>query len=650
MKLSVIIVSYNVKYFLEQAILSVVKASERIDAEVIIIDNHSSDGSIAMLKEKFPQLTVIANDKNTGFSAANNQGIRIAKGEYILLLNPDTVIAEDTLEKTISFMDAHADAGGLGVKMIDGKGNFLPESKRAFPSPEVAFYKAFGLASLFPHSKIFGKYHLGYLSENETHEADVLAGAYMLLRRSVIEKTGLLDETFFMYGEDIDLSYRIVQAGYKNYYFAGTTIIHYKGESTKKGSLNYVRMFYTAMKIFAKKHFSGSRAGFFSALLNIAIYMRAVFALAGRVIKKLALPLLDAVIIFGGMLLIKEYWEYYIKYIEGGKYPGEYVFINIPVYIVIWILSVYFSGGYDRSSNALRIIRGVFWGTIIISAVYGFLPETYRFSRGMIIAGAAFTTFALIIERIILHFIRYKNFRFGQRPEKKILIIGNKTEAERVMQLLNKLHISENILGYVSAGEKTANHENEIGTITQLNDLIEIYRANELIFCSADVPNTEIIQQMLQCGNQIDYKIIPPNSESIIGSNSKNTSGDLYAADVELKITSPGNKRSKRLIDIFFACYLLLTFPAQFMIIRKGGFFRNAFLVLAGKKSWVGYFPAETERLPHIRPGILTPLDGFRQKELDPATIARLNVLYAKDYRPSNDVEIIMKSYRSLGR
>jgi len=222
MKLSVIIVNYNVKYFLEQALLSVRIASDGIETEVFVVDNNSVDDSVAMVREKFPEVNLIVNKDNVGFSCANNQAIEIATGDYILLLNPDTVVEEGTFRACVKFMDAHPDAGGLGVKMIDGSGNFLPESKRGFPSPAVAFYKAFGLSALFPKSKTFNHYHLGYLDDNETHEIEVLAGAFMLLRKTVLDKIGWLDEAFFMYGEDIDLSYRIVKGGYKNYYFPET--------------------------------------------------------------------------------------------------------------------------------------------------------------------------------------------------------------------------------------------------------------------------------------------------------------------------------------------------------------------------------------------------------------------------------------------
>ncbi len=217
MRLSVIIVNYNVKFFLEQALLSLRRAIQSLEVEVFVVDNNSADGSVEMVRNKFPEVILIVNKHNPGFSIANNQAIRQAKGQYILLLNPDTVVAEDTFRICLQFMDDHPQVGGLGVRMIDGSGQFLPESKRGFPSPWVAFCKAFGLSRLFPRSKWFNHYHLGYLSEKEAHPIEVLAGAFMWMRSSVLDEVGLLDESFFMYGEDIDLSYRIVKGGYQNY-------------------------------------------------------------------------------------------------------------------------------------------------------------------------------------------------------------------------------------------------------------------------------------------------------------------------------------------------------------------------------------------------------------------------------------------------
>ena len=285
MKLSVVIVNYNVKYYLEQCLLSVFAAMENMDAEVFVVDNNSSDGSIEYLKPKFPQVVFIENQDNPGFSKANNQAIEIAKGEYILLLNPDTVIAEDTLLKVCRFMDEQPDAGGLGVKMIDGYGAFLPESKRGFPSPWNSLCKMSGIARLFPNSPIFAKYHLKYLNENEVHQVDVLSGAFMLLRKKTLEKTGFLDDAFFMYGEDIDLSYRITKAGYRNYYLP-EKIIHYKGESTKK-DLRYVKIFYEAMLIFFKKHYP-HYGRFYSCLIYFGIYLTGLLSAIKRLFFRIA--------------------------------------------------------------------------------------------------------------------------------------------------------------------------------------------------------------------------------------------------------------------------------------------------------------------------------------------------------------------------
>ena len=263
MQLSIIIVNYNVKYFLEQCLCAVQKACINLKAEIFVIDNNSTDGSPEYLLPKFPSVNFIWNDTNAGFAKANNQALAIAKGEYVVFLNPDTIVPEDCFEKCTGFFKANPGTGALGVHMVDGSGKFLKESKRAFPSPLTCLYKLTGLANLFPHSKIFAKYYLGHLTENKNHEVDVLAGAFMMIPREVLAKTGSFDEIFFMYGEDVDLSYRIQKAGCKNFYFAATTIIHFKGESTGEGSFKYVRLFYKAMSLFVKKHYSGSRAGIF---------------------------------------------------------------------------------------------------------------------------------------------------------------------------------------------------------------------------------------------------------------------------------------------------------------------------------------------------------------------------------------------------
>ena len=654
MKLSVVIVNYNVKYFLEQCLHSVLKAAGALEAEIFVVDNNSVDGSIRMLRDKFPGVFVIENKDNKGFSRANNQAIRKAKGEYILLLNPDTIVEDDTLEKCVRFMDGHPDAGGLGVKMIDGKGKFLPESKRGLPYPSVAFFKIFGLSALFPKSKIFNKYHLGYLDKDKTHSVDVLAGAFMLLRKKVLDEIGMLDEEFFMYGEDIDLSFRITRAGYKNYYFPETRIIHYKGESTKKSSLNYVFMFYNAMIIFARKHFSKENARLFSFLINMAIYFRAFFSILTRFLKRIALPFADALLIFSGIWIIKSYWEQQFIFPGGGHYPMAFIAVAVPLYILIWLLSVYLSGGYDKPVRLHKILLGMLAGTVLILVLYSLLSEHYRFSRALIVFGAVWGTVAISGLRVLLHLVGINGYRMNSVRNKRFIICGEKDEAERVSDLLQKTGLSPGFIGLVSFHNHRSNINGFIGYLGQIREIINIHRIDEVIFCAKDIPAQVIMDKMTELQDkQVDYKIAPPESLSIIGSNSINTSGDLYVIDINA-ITKISNRRNKRLLDLIVAASFFLFYPIILFLVRNPvGLLRNVFSVFFGFKSWVGYSElsdSEKQRLPAIRKGVLNPFDAFRKEPVPGEAVSRLNLMYARDYRFSNDLNIILKGFRELGR
>jgi GT2 family glycosyltransferase len=282
MELSIIIVNYNSLQFLQPCLESVQQVIEKLSAEIIVVDNNSTDGSQAFLKKNYP-LTIF-NNQNIGFAKACNLGLSHSSGKYILFLNPDTVVSKDCFQDCISFFESHHDAGAVGVRMIDEPGKFLKESKRGFPSPATAFYKLFGLSFLFPHSKIFAKYYLGHLPEMVNNPVDALSGAFMMVRKEVLEKTGSFDESFFMYGEDIDLSYRIVQYGYKNYYLGKVTITHKKGGSTVY-NYNYIKRFYDAMSLFVKKHYAGKRSSLFIFTLYTGIWFRKMIALIGLLFR-----------------------------------------------------------------------------------------------------------------------------------------------------------------------------------------------------------------------------------------------------------------------------------------------------------------------------------------------------------------------------
>lgn len=292
LKLSVIIVNYNVKYYLDQCIRSVLRAFEEMNtpAEIIVVDNHSADGSVDYLEQRYPQklfpmVRFVRSAHNLGFARANNIAIRQSRGEYVLLLNPDTIVGEDVLKASVDFMDVHEDAGAVGVRMLGAQGRRAMESRRGLPTPMVSFFKMLGFCNRWPHHRLFGKYYMGYLPWDEPSQIEVVSGAYCMLRRKALDEVGLLDEDFFMYGEDIDLSYRVLKGGYHNYYLP-VDILHYKGESTQKSSFRYVHVFYEAMLIFFRKHYSGMTF-LLSLPIKTAIYAKALMALVGMLSERM---------------------------------------------------------------------------------------------------------------------------------------------------------------------------------------------------------------------------------------------------------------------------------------------------------------------------------------------------------------------------
>ena len=641
--LSVVIVNYNVVFFLEQCLNSVFAASKNLNVQIFVVDNNSVDGSINMLKENFSSVVLIENKENVGFSKANNQAIKRANSPYVLLLNPDTVIEEDTFDKCIDFMNSNADCGGLGLRMLDGKGNFLPESKRGFPSPSVAFYKIFGLSYLFPKSQKFGRYHLGFLSEFEVNEVDVLSGAFMLLRKVTLEKVGLLDEQFFMYGEDIDLSYRIKLGGYKNYYFPETKIIHYKGESTKKSSVNYVFVFYKAMILFAKKHFSNKNANLFSFAINLAIYMRASLSLINRFVKKIATPFLNAALTYSALFFLADYWRN-----AAIQFP-EYVFyISIPLYIFVFILFAWLIGVYDKGIRNHIIWKATIFASIFILVIYALLPKDWQFSRLFILTASLVFILQHYLVLITQNLLKTHKIGLPSTPKKHFAIIGDQAEFIRVKKILELTYPTiENIIGvYINK-----NYEEASGSNLQLNEIIQVHTINEIIYCAKDVSAKDIIEGMTKIESQdIEFKIAQPNTSYLIGSNSIDNSGDFYALNFSA-LSKAENIRSKRLFDFFFSIILLLLSPILLVIIKfKVKFISNLFRILSGKKSFVGYLnqsDGSKTNLPKIKPGILEPFSVSEELTIDKKE--ELNLLYAKEYSFIFDFEVLVRKWKLLG-
>jgi GT2 family glycosyltransferase len=628
-------------------LLSVQKAIKysSTEAEIIVIDNNSHDRSVEFLQPQFSQVHFISNKENIGFARACNQGYRISKGHILLFLNPDTIIPEDCLKKCLDFFHAHPDAGAIGIRMLDGSGRFLKESKRSFPSPVTSLYKLFGLTRLFPRSKIFAKYHLGHLNENENHVVDVLAGAFMMIRREVFDIIGSFDEIFFMYGEDVDLSYRIQKGGFKNYYIAETSLVHFKGESTKKGSLVYVRMFYNAMSIFVRKHYGGGKARLFNFLIHVAIWIRAGFSALSRFIQRVGLPLLDAILILISFWLMKKFWNEYVT--TSVVYPNRLLWISFSLFTIIYLVVAYYAGLYDKRYRRWKVFRSTLIATIVLLAVYSLMPERYRFSRAIILFGAFLAFLLMSILRwllIQLGLLQYNN----DELQAHTLIVGSADEYETVIQLLKEAGLNEKVLGRVAINEHDTGG---IGHWKKLNLLFQTIPFNEVIFCEGNLSFREIIQTIEDLPDNIKIKFHAHNSHAIVGSDSKDTIGEILAEENTYKLADPYRRRVKRFIDLAFSLFFLLTFPVHFFTISKpSSFFNNCFNVLIARKTWIGYSTA-TQNLPVLRKGVLAPngLPLSLQHKLPQESLQVIDRWYARDYEPVNDIKLLFRGYRRLG-
>ena len=626
--LSVIIVSYNVRAFLEQCLVSVQRASEGLSLDVWVVDNHSVDGSVEMVQTRFPEVHLIANEENVGFSKANNQAIRKSQGRHVLLLNPDTVVREDTFRKCLAHAEAHPKLGGMGVPMYDGTGKYLPESKRGLPTPWAALCRMTGLHRLAPRSKTLNAYYAGHVREHETAPVDILSGAYMWMRRKALDETGLLDEQFFMYGEDIDLSWRLVEGGWENHYCAETSIIHYKGESTKKGSLNYVMVFYRAMLLFAAKHFEGRQAKAFSWMIRSAIYFRAALAILRRAFTRwgsLAVVTTGTLAWLLATMVGMQAW--------GGKtFVWPEAALQGLGLVLIQITATLAFGGYRDARVALSFSGHVLaWmiSAMLTLVVYALWPEAWRFSRAAVLS--------MVLGHAVVHGLTMwrASKRNGHAHHMRRLLVAD-DDTERLIDLLRRNEGERTRLNVVALWPSASKPStlpviqgvSWIGALRDLQEAVQIHNVDEVVFSGRDVRTDAIVEALPMLGRkQVACRIAWTDVGDVMSSG-----GASRASFVAFQqgLHRPEVARSKRVFDVVVAMIVLFTAPL-FWMSQKRGWTLAAWHVLKANKTWVS-----PGNLQVVRPYVWSATAGLKGRSAE-----RKAFTHAQDYHWRKDAAVV---------
>ena len=547
--LAVIIVSYNVRSFLEQTLRTVVDASEGLRVELIVVDNASTDESAEMMRERFPEARLIANAENMGFARASNQGFAHAHGRYVLFLNPDVVIHRDTLRTMVGFMDDRPEVGAAGCKLLLPDGQMELACRRSFPTPGVAFYKIVGLANLFPHNRRFGAYNLTHLDPNQEHEVDALSGSFMMVRHDTLEQVGSWDERYFMYGEDLDLCYRIKRAGWKVWYVPATEVVHFHGESARQTSRIHDRItFYKAMYIFVREHL-GSHVLFPVWLLTTGIVLRGLVSVVAKGIERLLLPFLDLVLVlvglslgivvrFGGLVALPPYrtlTSYLIIYGVSG---------------LIWIAALTFVGAYRRRRYSIgSALVGVLLGFVAVTSLTFFYNQ-YAFSRLVALYSWLFNSALVGGARALM--LTLSRTRVGAgigRP--RAVVLGTGPEAQTFVEASQQAAPGyRDIVGFVSQSSdergETILGLGVLGSVEELGEIIQDYRVEEVIIATSQVTYSRILPFWSSVvGRSVTFKLLP---SSFGGSFDVNSRGDDALLLIDLDV--PRRGRLQRLLGL----------------------------------------------------------------------------------------------------
>ncbi len=651
MDLSIIIVNYNVKEFLQNLLTSLFKAVANLTSEIIIVDNGSDDGSVEMLRDKFPQITLIANKENLGFSKANNLGLKIAKGKFLLLLNPDTIVQEDTFEKLIKFFNQQQDAGMTGCKILNPDGTLQLACRRSFPGPWTSFCKVSGLSALFPNSRLFARYNLTFMDENQSYEVDAISGSFMMVRREVFDKIGGLDEQFFMYGEDLDWCYRVQKSGWRVYYVHETTIIHYKGESTKRSSLDETKFFYHAMHLFVKKHFASSLL--VEIILRLAIIFRQLLAFLGKQKLPIAALLLDFVF-FNLSLFLTE--KLYSQFRTWRGFPESTHLIVYTIPALVQILVSASSGAYKKEAlPVLRIFPALLSGFFVISSLTYFFKD-FAYSRGVVLLTFILLVFILSGWRIIFRLI----FKIGlpqvDKTIVKTLVVGTtKSSLEIAKKLKEKPSSYHAIIGLISETRKEIGEHfgvfEVIGSLQNIQKVIREKKISVVIFPSEEVSYTAMMSVVAGCQKEnVEFKLAGSNLDFLVGKSSVYLLEDIPFIEITYNISQTGHRFIKRSFDLLFGLFLLFTlYPFFFLkrnLLNRKSLLLNFILkipkVVGGRLSFVGPKENMVSNLFLGKKGItgIWFTDSENEENLE-----KLNIFYAKNQNIWLDLEILSKTF-----
>ena len=661
MQLSVVIVNYNVRVFLENALTSVFRAMEKIDGEVFVVDNASDDGSVEMVRQKFPRVNLVVNGRNLGFAAANNRALLKCRGKFILLLNPDTLMQEDTFQVMLRYLEETPEVGMAGCRILNPDGSLEPACRRSFPTPWVAFTKIAGLGALFPHSKLFGRYNLTYLDPDQTYAVEAISGSFMILRREVYEQVGGLDEQFFMYGEDLDWCYRIRDAGWKIAYVHETQIIHYKGESTRRSDIDEVKLFYQAMRLFVKKHFA--RGIFSDVVLRTGIGLREGLAFLRTLLPPMRAVFLDILFIDCSIILGVYVWFGEFLRFPPQSYPVVMSVPALAMICVLWSLGVY----AQRKLAVGRVAGGTLLGFIVISALTFFFKQ-YAYSRMVVIISGAINLILLPGWRIAGRALFQSG---GQRRKtlfgRRTVIVGAEHSGQEVLRKLrSRVEGGYQIVGFVDTsrrriGEKISGVE-ILGSIDNIGRIIEEYRASEVIFSTDILSYSDILSIIARTRRpSVNFRLVPSSMEVIIGKAHIDELDDIPLVDIQYNIEKPGHRFLKRAFDLLAGLTLFILFyPVALFRSRSGkeiGEFSRGILelpdVLRGTRSLVGpeYIPSErasdgSDSAPGFLglPGITGLVQINFRDDLSPDEVEKYNLYYAKNQSLMLDIEILVKS------